>query len=300
MNRVGFIGLGTMGLPMAENLLKHGFTVTVYNRSSEKTKTLLEQGSVVASSPEDMAKSVDVIITMLSADTAVEEIILGDNGIINGCHPGLVVIDCSTIFPATSQRLTQVLAELDVDFLDAPVTGSKPQAEQGALTFMVGGKKSVYEQCQPLFSAMGKKAFYMGESGSGSYTKLANNTLAAINLMAVAESMALASKAKIDLELFLEIVSSGGARSAMAENKGSKILSRDFHPNFSTNLMFKDLNLASRLADTLQFPHPMLAMAKILLQMTIANGYGDEDTSSVIKTYEAWAGVEVLNRDEQL
>ncbi len=177
MEQVGFIGLGTMGFPMARNLLKAGYKVSVYNRSTAKAEKLEPVGATVLTSPAEVAGESDIVFTMLTADVAVEEVILGEKGINVGISPGKIVVDCSTVSPATSQKISRELAKTGVEMLDAPVTGSEPQAIEGILAFMVGGKKEIFEKCLPLFLAMGKKAYYMGGSGAGSCTKLANNSI---------------------------------------------------------------------------------------------------------------------------
>jgi 3-hydroxyisobutyrate dehydrogenase-like beta-hydroxyacid dehydrogenase len=291
--KVGFIGLGTMGLPMAGNLLKKGFDLTVYNRTVEKTELLKQQGAAVANSPKEVASQCDVVFTILTADAAVEEVMLGENGIVNGAHPGLIVADSSTISPSTSIKVAAELSRHGVDMLDAPVTGSEPQAIQGILTFMVGGKKELFEKCMPLFLAMGQGAYYMGENGKGSYTKLANNTMAALNLLSFVEGVTMATKAGIDPETFVKVVSGGGARSGQVDNKAEKIFNRDFAPHFMTQLIHKDLGLASNVAKELEISTPILALAKEIFQMAKAKGFGSEDMSAVIKCYEEWAGVTV-------
>lgn len=296
VNRIGFIGLGTMGLPMATNLLKKGYHLTIYNRTKQKSFPLQELGAEIVNSPKDVAAACDVVFTILTADAAVEEVMFSEQGILQGAHTGLIVVDSSTVSPNTSKKIAQVLQTSNVEFLDAPVTGSEPQAIAGVLTFMVGGKHEIYERCLPLFEAMGQKAYHMGNHGAGSYTKLANNTMAAINLLSFAESLVMAVKAGIDPELFTQVVSGGGARSSMADNKAQKIIHRDFQPNFSTALMNKDLGLAINLANELQIPVPVLSTVKEMLKISISNGYGNEDVCSVIKCYEQWAGVEIQKK----
>jgi len=293
MKKIGFIGLGTMGLPMAKNLLKAGYELTVYNRTPEKAQKLEQYGAKVVSSPAEVAKHSQVVFTMMTADQAVEEVILGAKGIVDGASAGLIVIDSSTISPTTSKKIANELGKLQIEVLDAPVTGSEPQAIDGILTFMVGGKKEIYEKCGPLFEAMGKTSIYMGNNGAGSYTKLANNMMAAINMVSFAEAAVFAAKAGIDPQLFVQVVSGGGARSGQVDNKAGKIMTRDFHPNFATNLMYKDLGLASEVAKEFNIPFPVLAIVKEMLNMTIAKGYGQEDMCSVIKCYEEWANTEV-------
>ncbi|MDC3415938.1 NAD(P)-dependent oxidoreductase [Aquibacillus salsiterrae] len=296
MKRIGFIGLGTMGLPMAGHLLEANYPLTIYNRTKEKANKLVTQGAEIATSPQEVALKSDVVFTMLTADAAVREVILGDKGIIHGAHPGLIVVDSSTISPKTSKEAASTLAEKGVDMLDAPVTGSEPQAIDGILTFMVGGSRDIYEQCKPLFEVMGKQSFYMGKSGAGSYTKLANNTMGAINLLSFSEAITMATKAGIDPELFVKVVSGGGARSGMMENKADKVMSRDFSPHFMTDLIHKDLGLASDVAKELDLPVPVLSVVKELFQLARAKGLGKEDMSSIIKCYEEWAGIEVTHR----
>ena len=291
--RIGFVGLGTMGLPMAHHLLKNGYELIIYNRTKEKMRFLEEKGAMVANSPKEVASKCEIVFTMLTADAAVEEVILGEEGIIQGAYPGLIVIDSSTISPSTSRKVAEELARLNVEMLDAPVTGSEPQAIEGILTFMVGGKKEMYERCMDLFLAMGKNVYYMGENGKGSYTKLANNTMAAINLLAFSEAITMAAKAGIDPELFVQVASSGAASSRMADNKAIKVLNRDFKPHFMTQLLHKDLGLASDVAKELDISTPVLALVKEIFQIAKAKGYGAEDMSAVIKCYEEWAGITV-------
>jgi 3-hydroxyisobutyrate dehydrogenase-like beta-hydroxyacid dehydrogenase len=291
--KIGFIGLGTMGLPMARNLLRSGYELIIYNRTKEKMSILEEKGAMIARSPKEVASQSKLVFTMLTADAAVEEIVLGEEGIIEGAHPGLIVIDSSTIAPNTSKNVAEVLSRHNVEMLDAPVTGSEPQAIDGTLTFMVGGKKELYEKCMDLFLVMGKKAYYMGGNGQGSYMKLANNSMAAINLLAFSEAITMATKAGINPEVFVQVVSGGGARSAMAENKAEKVINRDFHPYFMAQLLHKDLGLASDAAKELEISAPVLALGKEIFQIAKAKGYGAEDMSAVVKCYEEWAGITI-------
>lgn len=293
MKRIGFIGLGTMGLPMAANLLKKGYPLTVYNRTKSKALPLIELGAELVDSPRDVAVSCDVLFTILTNDAAVEEVMFGEQGVLQGVHDGLIVLDSSTVSPNISKKMAQVFQTSGVDILDAPVTGSEPQAIAGILTFMVGGKYEIYEACLPLFKAMGQNAYYMGDHGAGSYTKLANNVMAAINLLAFTESMVMAVKTGIDPDVFAQVVNGGGARSGMADSKSKKVMARDFQPNFSTALLNKDLGLALDLASELQLPVPVLSTVREMLKMSISHGYANEDICSVIKCYEQWAGVEV-------
>jgi len=285
--------MGTMGAPMAKNLLKANFELVVFSRAAEKVAKLTELGATTAPSVADVARQCEVVLTMLPADQAVKDVILSADGIVSSGARGLIVIDSSTISAVTSKSIAEELAKLGIDMLDAPVTGSEPQAVEGSLTFIVGGKREIYERCKPLFESMGKNSFYMGSHGAGSHTKLCNNTISAITLMAFAEGVVMAAKAGIKPELFIEVISQGGARSGQIANKGPKILNRDFRANFATALMYKDLGLACDVAAEMSLPMPALAVAREMLKIAIAKGYGQQDVCSIVKCYEEWAQVEV-------
>jgi len=293
LKKIGFIGLGIMGLPMASHLLKAGYEVIIFNRTMSKAQPLVGIGAKLVGSPGELARESEAVIIMVKADAEVEEVIFGQNGILEGAKPGFVIINSSTISPKTSIRLAAETAKAGVEMLDAPVTGSGVQAIEAKLTFMVGGNKDVFERCMPLFTVMGKQAFYMGESGKGSYTKLGNNVMLAINLLAVSEALTLIYKAGIDPEIFLQVVGGGGARSGMAETKIPKIVKRDYKPAFGTAMLAKDLALASDLAKELQVPVPVMSAVKEMIQIAVAKGFSDEDVCSVVKCYEEWAGIEI-------
>lgn len=287
---IGVIGLGTMGGPMARNLLKAGYEVTVYNRNPERARAFEGlPGAQVAASLAEVAERADVILTMLADNNAVEAVYLGPGGLreslVRSGKKSLALIDSSTIAPEMSIRIADALAEEGIDVLDAPVTGSEPQAIEGVLTFMVGGRRETFEACREILLAMGKKALYIGPSGSGSRVKLANNSLVAITLLGVAESIRMMDKSGIDPALFLEVVAGGGARSGMAEMKGPMMLQGDYKPAFMTKLMHKDLGLALQLTESLGLSVPMLETAKRQFLTAVENGTGDEDMSSVYKLY---------------
>ncbi|HEY0827207.1 MAG TPA: NAD(P)-binding domain-containing protein [Bacilli bacterium] len=298
MKTVGFIGLGTMGKPMAKNLINKGYPVTVFNRTTDKTIDLMKMGADVAGTPADVARSVNLMFTMISDDDALKQVYYGKNGIMNGVHPGLTIIDCSTVSPDLSRSLSSDLAARYVDFLDAPVTGSKPAAISGTLTFMVGGKVEVMNENIDAFKALGSKILHMGSSGSGSQAKIAHNTIVGINMVALTEGMSIAAKAGIDMEKFIEVVLAGGAGSKMAELKGNRILDRDFSEQFSLQLMLKDLNLSSDLTGAMKMPTPMLQAARTIFQMAAVKGLGHEDLSSVIQCYEEWIHLQVKKKQE--
>lgn len=282
-----------MGAPMAANLLKQGFEVTVYNRTAEKCKPLVNQGARLASSPREAAREADTVITMVSDDASIAAVYEGADGVLAGLAPGKTVIDCSTISPALEKKLASLVGEKACSFLDAPVTGSSPAAIEGTLVFMVGGDADVLAGQMDIFDCLGKKVLHMGENGAGAVAKLAHNTIVGINNLALAEGFAIASKSGLPADRFLELVQLGSAGSKAAELKGRKIIEHDFTNQFSLALMLKDLKLASSLTDGASIPTPMLNLAKSLFQAGQTEGFGDEDLSSVVKIYEAWIGQKI-------
>lgn len=285
---IGFIGLGTMGKPMAVNLLKNGYSLIAYNRTASKADELVPLGAEKAASPAEAVRQADVVFINVSDDRALLEVVYGADGLLEGVRPGVTVIDCSTVSPDTSHKVHQELANHLADYLDAPVTGSKPAAINGTLVFMVGGDEKVFEEQLELFEVLGSKALYMGPSGSGSYAKLAHNTIVGINAVGLIEGLAIAAKADLDPERFLEIITSGAASSRQAELKGSKIVNRDFEVQFSLQLMLKDLLLAGRLTDQFQLPTPLLHAATSIFQMGLSKGFGPYDLSAAVQCYEEW------------
>ncbi len=289
MKTIGFIGLGTMGLPMAANLLKKGYAVTVYNRTDSKTAELKQLGADVAPTPAETARTAEVLFTMISDDAALTEVYYGTNGILSGIQPGTAVFDCSTVSPSLSRRLHEDLANRHAQFFDAPVTGSKPAAVAGTLTFMVGGNADALDEHRDVIMAMGTTCIHMGPPGSGSQMKLAHNTIVGINMAGLAEGMAIAAKAGINLEAFLDVVLAGAGASRMAEIKGKRILDRDFSNQFSLKLMLKDLQLAQQQSAVMQLPTPLLHAAETLYRIGLGRSLGEQDMSSVAQLYEDWA-----------
>lgn len=290
MKKVAFLGLGNMGTRMVKNLIRAGYSPLIWNRSKEKTLELTEMGAIVFSTPAEAAAEADVVITMLSQDQAVKEVLLGVNGVMEKITEGKTVIDCSTVSPITSRELFRLFAQKGVEFLDAPVTGSISQAEEGNLVFIVGGRREGFEKCEALFQAMGKSWVYMGESGAGSTAKLANNTIASINLIALMEGVSIAREGGINLEDFIKVISGGAAQSRMIDRKAGKILSGDYTPQFAAALMDKDLGLAMRMCEELRIVTPLLGLSKQLFRMTVNKGHGSKDISAVYELYKEWSG----------
>ncbi|WP_309123179.1 NAD(P)-binding domain-containing protein [Paenibacillus sp.] len=295
MRIIGFIGLGTMGSPMALNLLNKGYEVVLYNRTRGVAESLAagRPSASVAASPKEVAREADIVVTMLGDDASVESIYYGANGLFGGLRAGMTVVDCSTVSPELSRRLAADMEEHLADFLDAPVTGSKPAAESGTLLFMVGGREEALDGVRDVLSAMGRAVVHMGPSGAGSQTKLAHNAIAGIIGAAVAEGLAMAVKAGVDPAKFLDVVGSGGAASRFLELKKDKLLAGDFSNQFSLKLMFKDLKLASAFAGELQVPTPVLSATKELFAIGESRGLGELDFSSIARVYEDWIRVSV-------
>ncbi|MBB3112937.1 3-hydroxyisobutyrate dehydrogenase-like beta-hydroxyacid dehydrogenase [Paenibacillus phyllosphaerae] len=288
MNKIGFIGLGVMGAPMAANLLRKGYLVTVYNRSAGKSDELAALGAEVVATAADAVRGAEVVITMISNDDAIREVYYGASGIIDALAPGTIVMDSSTISPSLARTLATDIAAKHSDFLDAPVTGSKPAAESGTLVFMIGGEERVLEQTRDVIMAMARKIIYMGPSGSGQTAKLAHNTMVGIHAAAFAEGLAIASNGGIEAASFLELVQAGAANSRFAELKTPKLLERDFSVQFSLSLMLKDLRLSSALSDSLRTPTPVLEAVKSVFQVGESMGLGDLDMAALVNCYEEW------------
>ncbi|HZG57769.1 NAD(P)-binding domain-containing protein, partial [Paenibacillus sp.] len=295
MRIIGFIGLGTMGGPMALNLLNKGYEVVLYNRTRERADAIAQErpSATVAATPKDVAREADVVVTMLGDDASVESTYYGKNGLFEGVRAGTTLIDCSTVSPGLSRRLAADAEARLSDFLDAPVTGSKPAAESASLLFMVGGREEAIESAADLFSAMGRGYVHMGPSGAGSETKLAHNAIVGIHAAALAEGLAIATKAGVDPAKFFDVVASGGAASKYLELKRDKLLRRDYSNQFSMKFMLKDLRLASAFADELGVPTPILAGAKELFAIGESRGLGELDLSAIFQCYEEWADVSV-------
>jgi len=245
---VGLIGLGLMGKPMGRNLLKAGFPLVVWNRTRSKADDLIREGAKLAASPREAAAQADVLVTIVSDPPALEEVVFGPDGALEGFRRGSVFVDSSTISPDLARREAAACAERGVDFLDAPVTGGTWGAEKGELVFMVGGKPEVFERTKPVFEAMGKRFFLLGPNGSGQIVKLAMNLILALEVQALAEAMALVRTAGIKGERLSEVLQSSMGRSALMDVKAPLILKNEYPASFPLRLMHKDVRLALELA----------------------------------------------------
>jgi 2-hydroxy-3-oxopropionate reductase len=291
--RVGFIGLGIMGKPMARNLIRAGFSLVVHNRSRAAVDELVQAGATAASSPHELARQVDTIITMLPNSPDVELVAIGPNGLKDGVKPGQLFIDMSTINPIVSQQIARELAPRGVTMIDAPVSGGEKGAIEAALSIMAGGEPQDFERAMPIFQALGKTITHMGPLGTGGFTKLANQIIVAINLTAIGEALVFGSKAGVDPQKMIRALAGGLAGSKCLDQKSEKILAGDFAPGFKIDLHFKDLNLIHDAARSVGAPVPTAAFVEQLFEALRVRGRGGYDHSGVITLFEDLAGVQV-------
>lgn len=299
--QIGFIGIGVMGRPMTLNLLKAEHHVTIYARHPEKPEVqeVLNAGAKMAPSPRAVAMASDMVITMLPNSPEVEEVVTGQQGVLEGARKGLIIVDMSTIAPAVSRKLAQTASARGVHFLDAPVSGGSQGAVNGALTIMVGGEREIFEQALPAFQAMGKKEniFHVGPYGAGEVVKIVNNILCGAIAAAIAESFVLGVKAGADVETMEKVIGvSSGASWQLSNQFPLRAFNGSFQPGFMTDLLHKDLGLALDLASENSTPVAMTALTRQMYEMARAAGYGREDYTSLLKVLENMAGVEVRDR----
>jgi len=288
--RIGFIGLGIMGRPMAQNLLKAGFQVTVYNRTGPAVELLVSSGASRAASPKAVAERSDLVITMVTDSEAVKEVVLGPGGVIEGAHGGLVLVDMSTISPSVTRSVSASLAAKGVRMLDAPVSGGDAGAREGTLTIMVGGDVAVFEECLPVLQVLGKRVVHFGGPGSGQLTKLANQILVACNMVGVCECLNFAKKAGLDVGKVIDSLSGGAASSWSLVNLGPRMARRDFAPGFKVKLLQKDLRYVLETAADLDAPLPATALVHGLYTQLEEEGLGDVGTQALLTAIERLTG----------
>ena len=289
--RIGFIGLGLMGTPLALNILKGGFEMAVWNRTEAKTEPLVAAGAIRANTISELTRSSDVVITMLTDAAASESVICGKDGILDHARPGLIVIDMGSIAPEMSRSIAERAKQRGVRMLDAPVTGSPKVAEAGKLGVMIGGEKETADYVRPLLEKVSAVIVHAGPSGAGSTLKLVNNLIMGVAIEAVAEALVFARKAGIDPDCVRQITSVGGARTAAMETRGSHMLAHDFSPHFSTDNMHKDLSTALRLADAVGAVAPAASAALEVLRAARAQGKGSLDSAVVYTVIEQLCGL---------
>ncbi len=295
MTTVGFIGLGLMGKPMARNILKAGFPLVVHNRSPAAVNELVAEGATAADSPRAVAEQVDVVCSCVPGPADVVKVYLGSRGVLEGARAGQILVDLSTIDPATHQAIAARAAEIGAGYLDAPVSGGTTGARDGTLTIMVGGAATTLEQARPVLQAMGQRIYHLGPTGSGAAVKLINQLMGAINNLGVIEGMVLATKFGLDPALVYEVVSNSSGASRSLGSVPS-ILQRDFAPGFMIDLMHKDVALAVELGKQLKVRTLAGALAQQVLQEAQAFGFGRAGTNAQIIPLERSAGVEVRAR----
>lgn len=290
-DRVGFIGLGIMGGGMARNLLGAGMEVTVYNRTRAKTAAFATAGAAVADSPRDLAARCDIVITCVSGTADVEEVISGEQGVLSGLSPEMLVIDMSTISPEATRRLAFEVEEAGGHYLDAPISGGSEGAQRGTLSIMVGGRQEDVRRAQPLFDAMGSRTTHVGPVGSGQSVKLVNQVLVVVNMLGIAEALVFAQASGLDLERALQAVTGGAAGSWMLENRGPQCITGDWRPGFAIDLQVKDLRLALEAARAAGVPLATTQRTLELYETLQARGLGGEGNHALVKALEHHGGV---------
>lgn len=291
--KIGLIGLGIMGKPMAKNLLKAGYELVVNDRNQASIDEVVAAGASYATQAE-IGESCDVVLTMLPNSPQVKEVMLGDDGVAAHMKAGSTFIDMSSINPVASKEIAAVLEAKGIDMLDAPVSGGEPKAIDGTLSFMVGGKQEVFDKFKDLLGAMGASVVRCGDVGAGNTTKLANQIIVACNIQALAEALTLAQKAGVDPELVFQAIRGGLAGSTVMNAKAPMMIEGNDKPGFKIDLHIKDLNNALDCAHTVGSPLPMTAAVQEIFQWLHNNGCGQDDHSSIIKYYKKLTGIESL------
>lgn len=293
IKNIGFIGIGIMGRPMSLNLVNAGYALTVHNRTPEKTRPLVEAGARAASSPKEAARGAEAVFTMLPDDSHVEEVILGQGGVVEGIPKGAVVIDMSTISPTTARRIADALEGQGIEMLDAPVSGGDVGAAQATLSIMVGGKKETFERILPLFQKMGRNISHVGGNGAGQVAKAANQIIVALTIEAVAEALIFTKKAGADPAKVREALLGGFAQSRVLELHGQRMLDRNFVAGGKVRSHKKDTEIAMAIARERGICLPGTAFASHMWNALAAQGGLDLDHSAMVKVLEAMSDTEV-------
>ncbi|MBI5582364.1 MAG: 2-hydroxy-3-oxopropionate reductase [Deltaproteobacteria bacterium] len=296
--KIGFIGLGIMGKPMAHNLLKAGYALVVYNRSRGPVLELTAAGAREAGSPREVAEHCGIVVTMLPDSPQVEEVALGKNGLLEAeLPPGFILVDMSSIAPLVARKVEQALSAKGGDMLDAPVSGGQPGAIAGTLAIMVGGKPEIFEKVKPLFAVLGNGGTLVGPIGAGNITKLVNQIIVALNIAALSEAFVLGKKAGVNPRLIFEAIRGGLAGSQALNAKMPLMLERKFDPGFRINLHIKDLNNALSTGHDLGAPLPLTSQVMEIMQALKVAGEAGNDHSGLVRFFERLAAVEVTEQD---
>jgi 3-hydroxyisobutyrate dehydrogenase-like beta-hydroxyacid dehydrogenase len=292
VERVGFVGLGIMGSRMAANLRRAGYELTVFNRTREKAEAFsAEHGGTVAGTPGDVGAASDVVITMVVDGAQVETVLLGEDGVAAHAGEGTLCVDMSTIAPADTRRIGAALAERGIGFVDAPVTGSSPKAEDGTLTIMAGGSEADFERARPLFEVMGELVVHVGELGQGQTVKLINNAVAAANASTLAQALVVGKATGVDLEALVKIMGGGSGGSAMLALKSEPMRTHDYATLFKLEHMLKDVRLCLEEGQAAGVPFPAAAQVREVLTAGMGRGLGDADFAAIVEVVEALAGI---------
>lgn len=291
--KIGFIGLGIMGKPMAKNLIKAGYELIVSDLNKQVVEELTALGAEAGVSNVEIASKCEIVITMLPNSPHVKAVVLGAGGVIEGAKPGTVIIDMSSIAPLASREIYAGLEAKGIDLLDAPVSGGEPKAIEGTLSVMVGGKRAIFDKCYDIMKTMAGSVVYVGESGAGNIAKLCNQVVVAINISAVSEALILAKKAGVDPDLVYQAIRGGLAGSTVMEAKAPMMMDRNFNPGFKIDLHIKDLNNVLETAHGVGVPLPITAQVMEMMQAIKLDGCGVEDHASIVKYYEKLANIEV-------
>lgn len=295
MAKLGFLGLGIMGYPMARHLIRAGHDVALWTNTPGKAAKLVaeEKSGVACATPQEVGAHAECVFLCVGDTAMSEAVILGENGVVHGAKAGTVIVDASTVAPSQSPKMRDLLAPKGIHYMDAPCTGSKPGAESGNLTFMIGGDKEVFDRVKPFLEAMGKQLFYCGGHGLGTHAKLTQNLVLSNILQAFNEGIVLSTKAGVDPTLMLEILDKSAAKSGLINFKAPYVFARNFETNFSVKWMHKDIGLMLDSAKELDVPLLLTGLTQQLFRAAIAQGHGDEDICSTIKVLEGITGVEV-------
>jgi 2-hydroxy-3-oxopropionate reductase len=293
MGTLGFVGLGIMGRPMLNNLLKAGHKVVAYTRNAGVLDASVAGGAQRAASNRELGEKADIIFTMLPDGPEVEQVVLGAGGILEGCKEGAMIIDMSSINPLVSQKIAKACADKGVDFVDAPVSGGEPKAIDGTLAFMVGASKEAFAKAEPLLKCMGSMVTLTGPVGSGNTTKLANQIMVACNIAAMGEALSLATRCGLDPEVVFNAVKGGLAGSAVLNTKGPLLIARNFKPGFKIQLHQKDLRNALQTAEACRMFLPLTAVVQQMLVSLMGEGKGEFDHSAIATFVESSSHVEI-------
>ncbi len=295
IEKIGFIGLGLMGKPMARNLMKAGYRLTIHNRSRAAVDELAAEGAIPAASPQEASQAADLVITMLPADRHVTEVVLGDGGVADGISAGAVVVDMSTISPTTVKQIAKRLTENGVHMLDAPVSGGDVAAIDASLSIMVGGEPEIFQRVLPVFQKLGRNINHLGENGAGQVTKAANQIIVALTIEAVAEAFIFAKKSGVDPAKVRNAIMGGYAQSRVLELHGKRMIDRNFKPGGKARSHQKDIDIVLSVARDLDICLPVTAFSAQLWNALAARDELDLDHSALVRVLEPMSGVEVCS-----